>query len=116
MKDFYSPNTNFFVPHGNHGKMIKISIRDILYIEAMCNYSKIYCATSEHVVYISLKDIFQKLPNYFFTRIHKSYIINTLHLKAFEGNRVFLENSKELTIGRTYRESFYKAINEFILK
>ncbi|HTB26571.1 MAG TPA: DNA-binding response regulator, partial [Puia sp.] len=57
---------------------IKIMIPDILYIEGMKDYVKIFLSTSTRPVItkMSLKTLEEKLSSYQFVRTHKSYILS----------------------------------------
>lgn len=113
----FSAYYNFlFIPVGSHGKMKKIYFADIYYIEAFSNYCAIHCIDTSYLIHSSMKIILNRLPKDNFLRIHRSFIVNTMHIREFEGNRVFLENSTEITIGRAYKEEFYKFISNFSLK
>lgn len=63
-----------FVKH--HEKMVKIVIKDILYIEAERNYSCIHSKGKDYLLVTTLKNIDMKLPTAHFLRIHRSYIVN----------------------------------------
>ena len=61
--------------------MIKIMISDILFIEADRNYSRIYTSNREYLLSVTLKLIEDRLPQNYFIRIHRSYIINLQHIE-----------------------------------
>lgn len=61
-------------------KMIKIMISDILFIEADRNYSRIFTSNREYLLSVTLKLIEDRLPQNYFIRIHRSYIINLQHI------------------------------------
>src|SRR5690606_1067603 len=65
---------SIFVRHQE--KMVKIQIKDVLYIEAERNYSRIYAQNKEYLLVMTLKDIEEKMPQKYFLRIHRSFIVN----------------------------------------
>jgi len=65
---------SIFVRH--HNTMVKVNIKDILYIEAERNYCRIYSKNKEYLLVMTLKDISEKLPSKHFLRIHRSFIVN----------------------------------------
>jgi DNA-binding LytR/AlgR family response regulator len=69
---------SIFIRH--HDKMIKVFIKDILYIEAERNYCKIHCRKKEYLLVTTLKDLEEKLISREFLRVHRSYIINLSHI------------------------------------
>ena len=62
-------------------KMIKIMMSDILFIEADRNYSRIFTSKREYLLSVTLKLIEERLPQNYFIRIHRSYIINLQHIE-----------------------------------
>ncbi len=90
-------------------KTYKLSFNDILYIEALGDYVKIYTTEEIIVSYITLKRLEQILPYELFPRVHKSYIISLSKIKSIEGNMVNIED-KKITIGASYRKNFFALI------
>lgn len=74
----------------NHDKMVKVFIVDVLYIEAERNYCKIHCKDKEHLLVMTLKDIEEKLTSKNFLRIHRSFIVNLLHIDEIAANHVVI--------------------------
>lgn len=82
---------------------ISIPVDDILYIEAMEGYSKIYRVSAERVMTrMILKKLLQLLPGNEFIRIHRSYIVPRSKIKSFSKQDVCLINDITLPIGRQY--------------
>ncbi|WP_142783297.1 LytR/AlgR family response regulator transcription factor [Changchengzhania lutea] len=63
-----------FVRH--HEKMVRVNIKDILYIEAERNYCRIYSKDKQYLLATTLKDIDSKLSHQHFLRVHRSFIVN----------------------------------------
>lgn len=82
---------------------ISIPIDDILYVEAIEGYSKIFRSSGECVMSrILLKNIFAMLPQESFLRIHRSYIVSRSKIKSFNKQEIFLNNGTALPIGRQH--------------
>lgn len=83
---------------------IKITIGDILYIEGMKDYVKIYLTTAAKPVMtkMSLKALEDKLLPYRLVRIHKSYIIATDKVTAVKRDIICLGDI-ELPLSDSYR-------------
>lgn len=82
---------------------INIPIDDIVYIEAVEGYSKIFRTTGECVVSrILLKNVLAMLPTESFVRTHRSFIVSKSKIKSFNRQEVFLNNGCVLPIGRQY--------------
>jgi len=90
--------------------LLKVVFDDILYIEGLKDYAKIYFTgdTKPAVVRLSFKAIEEQWPSWFI-RIHKSFIINSKQITAIKKNAVLMVEN-ELPLGETYRQSIYKLI------
>jgi DNA-binding LytR/AlgR family response regulator len=106
----------FFVKTETKGKMVKVTINDILYVEGAQNYIKIHLVSGEIMPYLTINEIEQYLPLEQFTRIHQSFIINTARIKAVEQTRVTLEDGSVLNLGRFYKDAFLEKMNGLLLK
>lgn len=86
-------------------RMIKISLRDIEYIESMQDYIKIYLLNTEKPILtlMSLKSVLEKLPANQFIRIHRSYAVAKPHIKSIHNRKVKL-NTAELPVGNNYAD------------
>jgi two-component system LytT family response regulator len=97
----------FFVKTELKGKMLKINIRDIDYIEGMKNYVAIHHDGVRTIALLNMKDLEERLPPRYFMRIHRSYIIALEKILSIEGNTVHLQGiTPELLLGDTYRPAF----------
>ncbi len=106
----------FIVKTGVKGKMLKLKFEDIEYVEGLRNYLSISCEGRKIPVLYNLSDMEKRLPASKFARIHRSFILNLEMIKGIEGNEVVLESEKRIPIGISYREEFFKTIDEKILK
>lgn len=91
-------------------KTYQVKFSEIIYIEGLGDYIKIYTEKSHLVTNISMKKMEELLPSNEFHRIHKSHIVNLMKIIAIEGNMVELANIK-LTIGSNYRADFFSRIS-----
>ena len=64
-----------FVFIKDNGVLKKIGADDILYLEAMGDYVKVFTSQKFHIVHATLKSIEEKLPSLKFMRVHRSYIV-----------------------------------------
>jgi DNA-binding LytR/AlgR family response regulator len=90
-------------------KMVKILIADILYIEADRNYSRIFTPTKEYVLSITLKTIEERLPVKLFQRIHRSYIINIMHVDEVAESHAIIAQ-KPIPLGSGMKEQLMQRI------
>lgn len=100
-----------FVKTEMKGKLLKINLSDIDYIEGMKNYVAIYCQGKKTMVYTSMKEIEEKLPHKRFLRVHKSYIISIPKITGIEGNMVRLQGVQaDIMIGESYKNELMEII------
>ena len=88
-------------------RIVKVSISDIRYVEAMSEYLKVYLESEPKpiVTLLSMKKMEERLPDYFM-RIHRSYIINLTKIQEVNKNRVIMDADTYLPIGDMYKETF----------
>lgn len=93
-------NDRIFVKHND--KIVKIIIKDILYMEADRNYCRIHAKGKVYLLVSTLKDIEKKLPVEHFIRVHRSYIVNLSQIDEV-ANKFILINRKIIPLGKTSR-------------
>lgn len=100
-----------FVKTESKGKLLKIDLADIDFIEGMKNYIAIHAAGKRTLVYTSMKDIEERLPGRRFVRVHKSFIIAIDRIAGIEGNRVLLKGiTAEIVAGENYKADLMKIV------
>lgn len=88
--------------------LIKIPIADIIYIEALDDYLKIYIQDQKTLVArMTMKAILEKLPASKFVRTHRSFIVATERIKALRAKFVLVDRL-EIPVGRNYLEEVEK--------
>jgi DNA-binding LytR/AlgR family response regulator len=94
-------------------KTILIKLNEILYIEGLKDYIKIYTSQKEKPVITlnSLKNLQQNLPSDKFSRVHKSYIVALDHIHAINKTQVMIHD-KHIPIGESYRNIFNEKMQE----
>ncbi len=88
-------------------RIVKVSISDIRYVEAMSEYLKVWIENDPKpiITLLSMKKIEEHLPDYFM-RIHRSYIINLNKIQEVNKSRVILDSDTNLPIGDLYKDAF----------
>jgi len=92
-------------------KMVKVRFSDVIAIESLANYIRIYTADSNIVTHLKLKEaseIFGKRAG--FMQLHRSFIISGEHISSIEGNILTMSNGTRFTIG----DNFRKTLNDFL--
>lgn len=112
-KTFYSGNrlkkesasNAKIVSYRANGQMIDIPLSDIIYIESLGNYMKLYSSKlkSPLVIYGSLASINDEISNDDFIQVHRSYIVNTRQINAVTHKSLTMNNAKIIPVGRKYQ-------------
>ena len=90
-------------------KLVRIDLRDILYIEGLKDYIKIYTGEKPVITLMGMNEIMEKLPSGNFIRVHRSFIVNLLKIEYIQRNMIIIGN-KEIPVSDHYKENFYKVI------
>ena len=86
--------------------MLKIVLSDILWIEGLKDYIKIYLKNTPNkpvIPRMSMKAMEEELPASQFIRVHKSFIVSREHITAVRKNSLFI-GTIEIPVGDNYRE------------
>ena len=88
-------------------RIVKVSISDIRYVEAMSEYLKVWLSSESKpiITLLSMKKMEERLPNTFM-RIHRSYIVNLTKIQEVNKNRIIMDADTYLPIGDLYKEAF----------
>jgi len=95
-------------------KMIRISLKDILYIESIKDYVKIKTAEKEVVTHQKISVLETKLPANHFIRIHRSFIVNIPRIESYSASEVEL-NNESIPVGRNYKVGVMEKLGKIVL-
>ena len=99
-----------FVFIKDNGILKKISADDILYLEAMGDYVKIFTAQKFHIVHATLKSIEEKLSPSKFMRVHRSYIIALNKIDFIEEGTINI-NGAPIPVADAYKSLLNSKLN-----
>jgi DNA-binding LytR/AlgR family response regulator len=97
--------------------LVRLKYQDILWVEALENYVIFNTFNEKYTIHFTMKAIEQKLPSNRFTRVHRSYIVNTSSINVIEDNAVIIkthDGSKSIPIGKSYKDKLMGDINLII--
>jgi DNA-binding LytR/AlgR family response regulator len=97
----YTLDDAIFIKSKN--RLVKVALRDILFVEANDIYSNVYTPDNKYLVNYTLKAIAEKFPESSFLRVHRSYLVNHQKVEALEYNDLIIGGHK-IPIGKTYRD------------
>jgi len=94
-------------------KLVKINVDDILFVEGLKDYIKIFTKQKLILTLMSITAIEEKLPPDEFFRLHRSYIISLSKIDSVSRHRVII-GEKFIPISVPYREKFYLIIDKSV--
>ena len=96
-------STSIFIKSGH--EHFKINTANILFINSDSDYTDIHTQNNMYISSESLKYWEQKLSEFHFLRVHKSYIINTQKIIKTSAQYIYIEDGHKIPIGRTYKNN-----------
>jgi len=94
-------------------RLIQIELKNILYIEGLKDYVKIYEENAPKPIMslMSMKAMEEMLPSDRFMRVHRSYIVQKEKIRIIEHNRIVFGNTY-IPIGDSYKQVFQDFLNK----
>jgi two-component system LytT family response regulator len=97
------------------GRVRFVPVAGVQWFEADGNYVRLHTATDSHLVRATMRSLEQELDPAIFVRIHRSTIVNLqflreLRRRASGDHQLELDSGVRLTLSRSYRESFERAV------
>jgi DNA-binding LytR/AlgR family response regulator len=81
---------------------IKLQQQDIIYLEAMQDYTKVVTENKNYMTLTTLTGFLDKIANNNFLRVHRSYAVSVEKIRELHSDRLVCGNSI-IPIGKTYR-------------
>lgn len=91
-------------------KLIKVKIDDIFYVEAKGDYALFKTKEKGHIVHTTMKRVEERLNDYNFAKVHRSYVINLSKIVDIEESNLLIDN-KVIPISRANKEALIKRLN-----
>ncbi|MDH6307271.1 DNA-binding LytR/AlgR family response regulator [Dysgonomonas sp. PFB1-18] len=101
------PTSDLYVRQGDTFR--KILREDILYVEGMQNYLKLYFKDEVLIIHQTMISLEEMLPDDQFFRIHRSFLINISHIETISGGRIVV-GGKELPIASSRKEELLRTV------
>ena len=97
-------------------KIRRINFNDILYIEGLKDYIKVYISGEiKPIISLnSIKSLEQKLPETGFMRVHRSFIVNLNRIDIIENNRIVFGKAY-IPISDLHKEKFQEYLDKNFL-
>lgn len=87
-------------------RLQKINLNDILYVEGMKDYLKIFIGNKKVITHMSMKRMEEILPDNRFVRIHKSYLVSIEKVDSICKNNIYIQENV-IPIGEYYKKAFF---------
>ncbi|MCO6174575.1 LytTR family DNA-binding domain-containing protein [Flavobacterium sp. NRK F10] len=110
-KENIKENSFFYVK--SEYKQLKISFDEILYIEGLKDYVKIWLKDNPKPILtlMSLKSLEEVLPSDRFMRVHRSFIVSLSNVEVVERGQIVI-NKQRITVSEQYKPQFLAYIND----
>ncbi len=83
----------------------KVKLHEILYLEALKDYTLIITSQKRHCVLSSIGTLLKEVHFQSFVRIHRSYAVQKQFVKKIGSQEIELNNSVLIPIGRSYKDN-----------
>jgi two-component system, LytTR family, response regulator len=83
----------------------KIKLHDILYLEALKDYTLVVTQQKRHCVLSSIGNLLKEAHFNSFVRIHRSFAVQKQYIKKITTTDVELNNNTIIPLGRSYKDS-----------
>jgi DNA-binding LytR/AlgR family response regulator len=92
--------------------LVKIMLDDILYVEGLDDYLKIFLTDRKPIVArMTMKGMLEKLPAKDFVRVHRSFIVPIKRIESLR-NKSLLAAGREIPVGSSYEEEFNRVFRK----
>lgn len=107
---------NRFIFVKSEYKLMRINLDDILYIEGVKDYIKIYFDNGDRPVMslMNMKRLEENLPAPVFLRTHRSYIVNMMKVKVVDRLRIVF-NNVYIPVSDSYKDDVQGFLNSHTL-
>ncbi|CAL1518313.1 LytTR family DNA-binding domain-containing protein [Chitinophaga sp. MM2321] len=99
-----------FVFIRDNGVLKRIRTEEILFMEAMGDYVKLYTAQKFHAIHTTLKALEEKLSPSRFMRVHRSYIVALDKIEIIEDGNIIIQKNA-IPVADTYKAALNNKLN-----
>lgn len=99
-----------FIRGDMKGKIHRIELNDIIYLESAQNYVVITLETESVTTYMMISEMERFLPEDQFSRVHRSFIINHHRINYITPNQVIMKDGTHIPLSTSYKSAFLDKI------
>lgn len=85
-------------------EQIKIKLHDILYLEALKDYTLVVTGQKRHCVLSSLGTLLKEHSFHSFVRVHRSYAVQKQYISKISTQEISLNQNTKIPVGRSYKD------------
>jgi two-component system LytT family response regulator len=89
----------------------RLNYADVVYIESMGDFSRIYTATNKHITLVNLKNLERQLPS-IFVRVHKQFIINLNQIATVANAEIYLNHDYTVPVSLLNKHDLMEKITK----
>ncbi|SEG43345.1 two component transcriptional regulator, LytTR family [Halpernia humi] len=83
----------------------KVKLHDILYIEALKDYSLIITSQKRHCVLASIGNLLKEIHFQSFIRVHRSFAVQKQFITKINTNEIVLNSQMIIPVGRSFKDN-----------
>lgn len=83
----------------------KVNLKDILYLEALKDYTLVVTPEKRHCVLSSIGSLLKEVNFSSFIRIHRSYAVQKQYVRKVNSQEIELNNNFAIPVGRSYKDN-----------
>jgi DNA-binding LytR/AlgR family response regulator len=105
-------DNEIFIKKGS--SLVKLKLKDIIYIEALENYVTLNTNSEKYTIHFTMKAIENQLPSGIFIRVHRSFIVSKSMIRTINENSLDLivgNKTKNIPFGNSFRDQLLTSIN-----
>jgi two-component system, LytTR family, response regulator len=106
---YLEPKKHIFVK--TEHRLEKINLEDVLYIEGMGDYRRIFTTQKRLMTLQTFTDFEKEIPTHILCRVHKSYMVAIDKIDTIERDRIKI-GTVSIPISETYRQGFFELIQK----
>ncbi len=111
-----SPDSEGYIFVKADGRILKVQLSKIDFVESASEYVKIFVAGEKPVMSLmTMKSLEIALPSDKFMRVHRSYIVNLDNITTIERNRIIFYNKIYVPVSEQYRDAFKEFVEKRFL-
>lgn len=89
----------------------RLNYADVIYIESMGDFSKIYTASNKHITLVNLKNLERQLSG-IFIRVHKQFIINLNQIATVTNSEIYLNHDYTVPVSLLNKHDLMEKISK----